>query len=49
MAIVRYFGKFTIFLTYIINLICPEIKRELNFREKLLNRPDIIYRVFKIK
>ena len=49
MAIVRYFGKPTIFLTYTINPTCPEIKRELNPGEKPLNRPDIIYRVFEIK
>ena len=49
MAIVRYFGKPTIFLTYTINLTCPEIKRELNPGEKPLNKPDIVYRVFEMK
>ena len=49
MAIVRHFGKPTIFLTYTTNPTCPEIKRELGPGEKPLNRPDIVCRVFEMK
>ena len=48
-AIVRYFGKPTIFTTYTYNPICPEIVREMRLREKPLNRPDLVIRVFNIK
>ena len=48
-AIVRHFGKPTIFTTYTCNPTCPEISREMRPREKPLDRPDLVTRVFNMK
>ena len=49
MAIVRKFGKPTIFITMTCNPEWPEIKKSLNPGETAFDRPDITTRVFKLK
>ena len=49
MAIVRYFGKPTFFITFTANPRWPEILRELNPGQQPTDRPDIIARVFRLK
>ena len=48
MAIIRYFGKPTIFITYTANPTCPKIQRELRPGEKPLNRPDLVYYIYNM-
>jgi hypothetical protein len=49
MAIVRYFGKPTFFITFTANPRWPEIDRELRNGLQPTDRPDIIARVFCLK
>jgi hypothetical protein len=49
MAIVRYFGKPTFFITFTANPRWPEIDRELHNGLQPTDRPDIIARVFRLK
>jgi hypothetical protein len=48
MAIVRHFRKLTFFITFMANPRWPEIDRELEGRQ-LMDRPDLIARVFRLK
>ena len=49
MAIVRKFGKPTLFITMTCNPEWPEIKNSLHPGESAFDRPDIVTRVFKLK
>ena len=49
MAIVRYFGKPTFFITFTANPRWPEITRHLNPGQQPTDRPDLIARVFRLK
>ncbi|GFS22312.1 hypothetical protein ElyMa_005105000 [Elysia marginata] len=47
MAIVRYFGKPDIFITFTCNPKWPEIISALNPQEQACDRPDLSCRIFK--
>ena len=49
MAIVRFFGRPTLFLTFTANPKWEEIVRELLPGQKAVDRPDLIARVFQLK
>ena len=49
MAIVRHFGKPSLFLTFTANPNWIECQRELQPQEDIINRPDILCRVFNMK
>lgn len=49
MAIVRRFGRPTLFITFTASPYWPEVLRELGPGETGLNRPDLICRVFRLK
>lgn len=49
MAIVRYFGKPTLFITFTANPRWPEIVRNLLPGQQAADRPDLIARVFALK
>ena len=49
MAIVRHFGKPTLFITMTANPRWPEIQRALLFGQTAWDRPDLIARVFQMK
>jgi hypothetical protein len=49
MAIVRYFGKPTFFITFTANPRWPEIDGNLFPGQQLTDRPDLIARVFRLK
>jgi hypothetical protein len=49
MAIVRYFGKPTFFITFTANPRWPEIVRNLFPGQQAVDRPDLIARVFALK
>jgi len=49
MAIVCYFSKPDLFITFICNPKWPEITRKLLSYQVAANRPDLITRVFHIK
>ena len=49
MAIVRFFGKPTFFITFTANPRWPEIVRELKPGQQPTDRPDLIARVFRLK
>ena len=49
MAIVRYFGKPTLFITFTANPVWKEIQDELLTMQAATDRPDLIARVFHLK
>ena len=49
MALVRYFGKPTLFLTATMNIDCPEVKSCLAPHQTPYDRPDLLCRAFKAK
>jgi len=49
MAIVRYFGKSTLFITFTANPNWKEIQDELLPHQSATDRPDLVVRVFHLK
>lgn len=49
MAIVRYYGKPTFFITFTANPRWPEVTRNLFTGQQATDRPDLIARVFRLK
>ena len=49
MAIVRFFGKLTLFITFTANPRWKEIQNELLGDQTATDRPDLIARVFHLK
>ncbi|CAF0883254.1 unnamed protein product [Brachionus calyciflorus] len=49
MAIVRFYGKPDLFITFTCNPNWPDLKVKLNEFQQPLDRPDLIVRIFKLK